>query len=283
MEEVDMIEYEDFDDIRKKLHLTNTQAAQLLGVSRRTLSNYAKGAFPSSVKSEVNAVAFIGGTLADAKKASMTASQIVKLITKALAENGVAAIEDPHGSLFDFLLLNLNALKKVSQNLAGDFPLHPVIMITATTSLSDAQENDDEAALYIKAALDLENRESVVVDSSELKKRILSGKESIPEPLICVGPPERNYFTLVFGNKRVNLSDDLRVKYGGRLLPEIDMTICKVAGKAIYIVFTDNEVERESASQLIADMIIDGDLDMTPGSMKEGDALPPLRKRAPAR
>lgn len=273
-----MITFEEFTDVRKRLRLTNEQAALLLGVSRRTLVNYANTGWAARVYPRLEVFSYLRDILISTKLVNASPEQAMRTISEDVITAGANVIEPDQGGIFEFLALNFDTLKKVAWEKPNYKRYGQLIVIVATTSLSNEDQNDDESVLYIKSVLDFNYQSSFVIDTGTLKQRMLSGQESIPEPLICVGPPERNYLTAILGSRRVNLPDEVRNKYAGKLLPEQDMVICKVAGKAIYIVFADNPTLQDEASQLIADMIVAHDLDLTPGSTREGEMLPPLKK-----
>jgi len=194
-------------------------------------------------------------------------------------------IQNPPGfkkPLYQFLMANFAELKNVvptSVSHTHQATSRQRIVITAATSINQSEEqkgNDDAAALRIKMLLDLRNMDSVIQDSSDLKNKMLRGEVELPEPMICVGPPERNFFTGMLGQNRVTVSRKPLGKYYGNLKSS-QIEIYKVTGKAIYVVFAVSRKHQEKACQMVVDMIADGVIGLRPGCPDRGDKLPPIK------
>ena len=292
-----MLTYDDFDRIRKQLKLTNEEAAKLLRVSRRTLSNYAKKSktdghveWSRSMLPTVDAFSVLGALLASPAVAGMMSAgkvrkmqpeQVKTLVAAELKKHGMNAANMTSDSIAEFLGANMNLLRQIALLTSGAHKKHEMLWIVAATSKT-TQKHDDEPTLYMKMMLDLKGRKAVVIDSYDLQELIISGDQETPEPMICIGPPDRNYFTLILGRNIVSLPEDIIAKYQKELEKTSDAVLCKVAGQAIYIVFAQNPASTLDASELMTTMLLNGDLDLEPGNSSEGDSLSPLEleKRA---
>ena len=273
--------FRDFDEVRRQLKLTNAEAANLLGISRRTLSNYStRSTFPQEVVTGMRVLVYVGEELRK-RQASAHSDVKVNTIIKAVMKD--LGIPQPLGTkkpLYQFLLLNFSDLKKSIPSPAFNrLPLKRRIVITATTSINQPQNHrgdDDDAALRIKMLLELQNLDSIIQDSCDLKLKLLKGEAELPEPMICIGPPDRNYFTGMLGQNRVAVSRESLKKYYGNLTPK-QVVISKVTGKAIYIVFAASDELMDRACRMVVDMITGGVIDLRPGCPDRGQELPPLK------
>jgi len=285
-----MLSYKDFDRIRKQLKLTNQEAAELLGVSRRTLSNYALKSktnqsvnWKKSMLPTVGAFGVLGAIigLPTAVNQKLQPRQVKELVSIELEKHGMSAVNMTSDSIAEFLGANLNLLRQISNSVELSPKAQKMLWIVAATSKT-TQQHDDEPTLFMKMMLDLKGRQAVVIDSHELQKLIMSGDQETPEPMICIGPPERNYFTLMLGRDIASLPEQVEKRYRKELEKLPDATLCKVAGQAIYIVYAEDQAVSLDATELLTKMLLRGELDIKPGNRSEGDSLPPLElgKRA---